>query len=65
MLGQAAEVLDWSGQEGHVLAFGERWQAQATQALTQGELVRITRIEGLKLEVRRMPELVTSPGGQP
>jgi membrane-bound serine protease (ClpP class) len=65
MLGQPAEVLDWSGQEGHVLAFGERWQAQASQALMPGEHVTITRIEGLMLEVRRMPEMVVSPGGQP
>ena len=56
MLGQSAEVLDWSGQEGHVLAFGERWQARASQALTQGEHVRITGIEGLMLEVRRALE---------
>ncbi len=65
MLGQAAEVLDWSGQEGHVLASGERWQAQASQALMPGEHVTITGIEGLMLEVRRIPELVESPGGQP
>jgi membrane-bound serine protease (ClpP class) len=65
MLGQTAEVLDWSGQEGHVLASGERWQAQASQALMPGEHVRITGIEGLMLEVRRMPELAAGPGGQP
>jgi membrane-bound serine protease (ClpP class) len=64
MLGQPAEVLDWAGQEGHVLTFGERWQAQASQALTQGEQVQITGIEGLVLEVRRMPGLVVSSGGQ-
>ena len=56
MLGQSAEVLDWSGQEGHVLAFGERWRARASQALTQGEHVRITGIEGLMLEVHRALE---------
>jgi len=65
MLGQPAEVLDWEGQQGHVLAFGERWQARASQALMPGEHVRITAIEGLMLEVRRMPELVVSSGGQP
>jgi len=64
MLGQPAEVLDWAGQQGHVLAFGERWQARASQALMPGEHVRITAIEGLMLEVRRMPELVVSSGGQ-
>jgi len=58
-------VLEWSGQEGHVLALGERWQAQASQALMPGEHVRITGIDGLMLEVRRMPELVVSSGGQP
>ena len=46
MLGQPAEVLDWSGQEGHVLALGERWQARASQALTPGEHVRITGDRG-------------------
>ena len=65
MLGQPAEVLDWEGQQGHVLAFGERWQARSSQALMPGEHVRITAIEGLMLEVRRMPELVVSSGGQP
>jgi len=47
-----------------VLAFGERWQARSSQALMPGEHVRITAIEGLMLEVRRMPELVVSSGGQ-
>jgi membrane-bound serine protease (ClpP class) len=65
MLGQSAEVLDWLGQEGHVLALGERWQAQASQALMPGEQVQITKIRGLLLEVRRMPELAASPGEQP
>jgi membrane-bound serine protease (ClpP class) len=65
MLGQPAEVLDWSGQAGHVLAFGERWQARASQALVPGEHVQITAIEGLMLEVRRIPAVAMSSGGQP
>ena len=28
MRGLPAEVLDWSGSEGHVFAHGERWQAR-------------------------------------
>jgi len=63
MLGQPAEVLDWSGQEGHVLAVGERWQARAPQALAPGERVRITGIQGLTLEVSRAPEMAMGPGG--
>jgi membrane-bound serine protease (ClpP class) len=57
-------VLDWSGQEGHVLAVGERWQAHAPQALAPGERVRITGIEGLTLEVSRTPEMAVESGEQ-
>ena len=64
MLGQPAQVLDWSGREGHVLALGERWQAHAAQALTPGEHVRISGIEGLMLEVRPMPEVAAGLGGE-
>jgi membrane-bound serine protease (ClpP class) len=64
MLGQPAEVLDWSGQEGHVFALGERWQARAPRALTPGEHVQIARVEGLVLEVRHVPELTVNSGGQ-
>ncbi|WP_114945824.1 NfeD family protein [Microvirga calopogonii] len=65
MLGQPAEVLDWTGQEGHVLALGERWQARASQPLTPGEHVQIAGIQGLMLEVRRTPAAAMSSGGQP
>jgi membrane-bound serine protease (ClpP class) len=64
MLGQPAEVLDWSGQEGHVLAVGERWQARALQALAPGERVRITGVKGLTLEVSRAPEMAMNSGEQ-
>ncbi|QRM31836.1 nodulation protein NfeD [Microvirga sp. VF16] len=65
MLGQPAEVLDWSGQEGHVLALGERWQARAPRTLAPGEHVQITGVEGLVLEVRHTPDLAVNSGGQP
>jgi len=64
MLGQTAEVLDWAGHEGHVLALGERWQARAPQALAPGERVRITGIEGLMLEVIRARDRAAGSGGQ-
>jgi membrane-bound serine protease (ClpP class) len=65
MLGQPAEVLDWSGQEGHVFALGERWQARASRTLAPGEHVEIMGVEGLVLEVRHLPELATTAGEQP
>ena len=65
MIGQSAEVLDWSGDAGHVLAFGERWQARASQPLIPGEHVQIAGIEGLMLEVRRVPEAAMGSEGQP
>jgi len=64
MLGQPAEVLDWSGKEGHVLAVGERWQARALHALAPGECVRITGVKGLTLEVSRAPEKAMGSGEQ-
>jgi len=33
MRGLPAEVLDWSGSEGHVFTHGERWQAQGWKPL--------------------------------
>ncbi|MET0532024.1 MAG: nodulation protein NfeD [Microvirga sp.] len=65
MLGQPAEVLDWTGQEGHVFALGERWQARASQPLTPGEHVQIAGIEGLMLKVCRRPEVAMGSEGQP
>ncbi|WP_414475426.1 NfeD family protein [Microvirga sp. M2] len=65
MVGQPAEVLDWSGNAGHVLAFGERWQARASQPLTPGEHVQIAGIEGLMLEVRRAPGVAMGSEGRP
>jgi membrane-bound serine protease (ClpP class) len=65
MLGQPAEVLDWSGQEGHVFALGERWQARASRTLAPGQHVEIMGVEGLVLEVRHLPELATTAGEQP
>ena len=55
MRGLPAEILDWSGDAGHVLAQGERWQARGAEAFVPGETVEVTTIEGLTLGVRRRP----------
>ena len=64
MLGQLAEVLDWSGGAGHVRAGGERWQAQWADTADNadppavGDPVTVVAVRGLTLIV----EPGTAPG---
>ncbi len=51
LIGSHAEVLDWSGDEGHVWAEGERWSAYGKVSLSQGDTVRIKGLRGLTVEV--------------
>jgi membrane-bound serine protease (ClpP class) len=51
MRGQAAQVLDWSENAGHVLAEGERWRARGKGILVPGETVVVRDVRGLTLEV--------------
>jgi len=53
MRGLPAEILDWRGGMGHVLAQGERWQAQGEGAFKPGERVEVVNVKGLTLEVQR------------
>ncbi|AZO53783.1 MULTISPECIES: nodulation protein NfeD [unclassified Mesorhizobium] len=53
MRGQPAEILDWQGGEGHVLALGERWRAKADEPVAAGDSVEVTDISDLVLTVRR------------
>ncbi|MBR0713148.1 nodulation protein NfeD [Bradyrhizobium liaoningense] len=55
MRGLSAEVLDWSENEGHVFAHGERWQARGAEAFEPGEEVEVANIIDLTLVVRRAP----------
>jgi membrane-bound serine protease (ClpP class) len=50
--GSHAEIIDWSGGEGHVWAQGERWNAVGTGPFRAGDNVRIESVEGLTLVVR-------------
>jgi len=63
MRGLPAEVLDWSGSEGHVFTHGERWQAHGAEALTPGEVVEVAGIKNLTLVVRRRSARTVSEGG--
>jgi membrane-bound serine protease (ClpP class) len=62
MRGLAAEVLDWSGNEGHVLAHGERWKARGSEGFKPGEVVEVANIADLTLVVRRGPVLTGERG---
>lgn len=62
MRGLAAEVLDWTENEGHVFTHGERWQARGADVFKPGERVEVANIVDLTLVVRR-PGAV-SEGGQ-
>jgi membrane-bound serine protease (ClpP class) len=53
MRGVPAEILDWQGGEGHVLALGERWRAKADEPIKAGDSVEVTDISDLVLTVRR------------
>ncbi len=53
MHGMAAEILDWSGDTGHVSAEGERWRARGGWDFLPGETVRVAGIDGLTLVVSR------------
>ena len=62
MRGLSAEVLDWSDNEGHVFAHGERWQARGAETFKPGDTVEIANIIDLTLVVRRAPA-PTDEGG--
>jgi membrane-bound serine protease (ClpP class) len=63
MLGAIGEVIEFDSGEGWAAVDGERWRVRAAQPLRAGQRVRITRIDGLTLEVSPMSEAATSEGG--
>lgn len=63
MRGLPAEVLDWTGSEGHVFTQGERWQARSAETFRPGEMVEVASIMDLTLMVRRRPGLTAGEGG--
>ncbi|MBH5397928.1 nodulation protein NfeD [Bradyrhizobium sp. CNPSo 4010] len=62
MRGLPAEVLDWNGNEGHVFAHGERWQARGAETFMPGETVEVANVVDLTLLIRRTPAR-TGEGG--
>lgn len=56
LIGARAEVLDWSETSGHVWAASERWNARGPAGLAAGQSVRVTGVDGLRLEVAPEPQ---------
>ena len=63
MIGVLGEVIEFGDGEGWAAVDGERWRVRAVQPLHVGQRVRITRIEGLTLEVSPIAPATNSEGG--
>jgi len=63
MIGALGEVIEFAGAEGWVAVDGERWRVRAAQPLHAGQRVRITRIDGLTLDVSPITQVTNSEGG--
>ncbi|PSJ61504.1 serine protease [Mesorhizobium soli] len=62
MNGLPVEIIDWSGDEGHVFAQGERWRAKADEPLAPGDSAEVVGVKDLVLTVRRRPAPQISNG---
>ena len=63
MIGALGEVIEFAGAEGWAAVDGERWRVRAAQPLHAGQRVRITRIDGLTLDVSPITQVTNSEGG--
>jgi membrane-bound serine protease (ClpP class) len=64
IVGMPGEVIEFGGGQGWARVDGERWQVRADEALSPGQQVRVTRVDGLTLEVSVLA-LHTTPQGAP
>jgi membrane-bound serine protease (ClpP class) len=55
MIGSRARVLDWAGAVGRVRVHGEIWAARGPTGLAPGSTVKVSRIDGLTVEVEPEP----------
>jgi membrane-bound serine protease (ClpP class) len=51
LVGAVGDVVEVDGEQGWATVGGERWRVRAAQALRDGQRVRVTRVDGLTLEV--------------
>jgi membrane-bound serine protease (ClpP class) len=62
MIGALGEVIEFNSGHGWAEVEGERWQVRAAQPLHTGQRVRVTRLDGLTLEVSPLPESPSTQG---
>ena len=55
MVGGSGQVVDWDGLTGRIRTHGELWRARAAAPLAPGQRVRVTRLDGLTLDVEPEP----------
>jgi membrane-bound serine protease (ClpP class) len=51
LLLEQGTVIDWSGERGNIRIHGEVWAARGARAFAPGDIVRVTRRDGLVLVV--------------
>lgn len=66
LVGASATLLESAGQTGWAEVSGERWQVRSARPLRPGELLRVTGVDGLVLDVEAAPAPSSpSPEGSP
>lgn len=50
---ETATVREWGGRGGLVDVGGELWRAESKDALAPGDAVRVSKVKGLTLEVKK------------
>ncbi len=65
LVGASGEVIEFDGGEGWATVAGERWRVRAAQALLPSQRVRVTRVDGLTLDVNPITESATTEGATP
>jgi membrane-bound serine protease (ClpP class) len=56
LVGATGQVTTPLAPSGQIRLLGETWEARATSAVPVGETVRVVAVNGLKLDVERIPE---------
>lgn len=51
MIGTLGTILDWGDSKGHVFVHGERWMASGYGEFQTGQLVQVTGLSGLTIQV--------------